>query len=315
MAGVQCSIKMAAQKTGLSPHVIRMWQKRYEAVNPERSESHRRLYSDKEIERLTLLGVATRSGHRISDIARLTEEELRLLVSEIPPGREPANPLPASTHGVLERIVVATKKMERKALEDAFDHSAVSFGHHGMLKSVIAPAAQIVGELWRDGVITAAHEHFFSGTVRTFLLRRFKPFAESDRAPRMVVVTPLGQLHELGAALVAAAARDMGWRVFYLGANLPATDIAGAAIQHKANAVALSIVFPGDDSELPKELEYLKKLLPPETDLLVGGRASSSYASTLKKIGSIWASDLDELYRYLDHERLPKIDPETEAAN
>jgi methylmalonyl-CoA mutase cobalamin-binding domain/chain len=131
----------------------------------------------------------------------------------------------------------------------------------------------------------------------------------------MVVVTPLGQLHELGAAMVAAAARDMGWRVFYLGANLPATDIAGAAIQHKANAVALSIVFPGDDSELPKELEYLKKLLPPETDLLVGGRASSSYASTLKKIGSIWASDLDELYRYLDHERLPKIDPETEAAN
>lgn len=314
MSGVHYSIKMAAQKTGLTPHVIRMWQKRYEAVNPERSESHRRLYSDKEIERLTLLRVATQSGHRIGDIAQLTEEDLRSLVSEIPPGREPAKPLPASTHGVLERIVASTKSMDPAALEDAFDHSAVTFGHHGMLKSVIAPAAQIVGELWRDGVITAAHEHFFSGSVRTFLLRRFKPFAVSDRAPRMVVVTPLGQLHELGAAMVAAAARDMGWKVFYLGANLPASDIAGAAIKHKADAVALSIVFPGDDSELPRELEYLRKLLPAKTDLLVGGRASPSYSATLNKIGSIWASDLDELYRYLDRERLPRMDSETEAA-
>src|SRR6188508_411743 len=84
MAEIQHSIKFAARKSGLTPHVIRIWEKRYDAVSPDRTDTNRRLYSEAEIERLTLLRAATHAGHSIGNIARLPVEKLRELVGEIP---------------------------------------------------------------------------------------------------------------------------------------------------------------------------------------------------------------------------------------
>jgi methylmalonyl-CoA mutase cobalamin-binding subunit len=105
--------------------------------------------------------------------------------------------------------------------------------------------------------------------------------------------------------MVAAAANDMGWRVVYLGTSLPAIEIAGAARQHQARAVALSIVFPGDDPSLPWELEQLRKHLPVETKIIVGGRAAESYTVTLEKIGAAQTQELKELYKILEEMRVP----------
>src|SRR4051812_29880471 len=74
------TIKVVARRTGLSQHVIRIWEKRYEAVTPARSEGNRRLYADEEIARLQLLQQATLAGHSIGQIARLPTEDLRKLV-------------------------------------------------------------------------------------------------------------------------------------------------------------------------------------------------------------------------------------------
>ena len=103
-----------------------------------------------------------------------------------------------------------------------------------MLQRVIAPLAQTIGELWRDGSITAAHEHFASAVIRISLGHAAKPFAGVEGAPVLVVATPSGQLHELGALLVGAAASNFGWHVTYMGASLPAGEIAGAARQNRA---------------------------------------------------------------------------------
>ncbi|HWC58696.1 MAG TPA: MerR family transcriptional regulator, partial [Verrucomicrobiae bacterium] len=71
------TIQAVSRRTGLSPHVIRIWEKRYNAVLPSRTESNRRLYSGEEIERLALLRDVSRAGHTISSIARLSTPELR----------------------------------------------------------------------------------------------------------------------------------------------------------------------------------------------------------------------------------------------
>ena len=105
--------------------------------------------------------------------------------------------------------------------------------------------------------------------------------------------------------MVAAAANDMGWRVVYLGTSLPAVEIAGAALQHKARAIALSIVFPGDDPNLPAELESLRRHLPEEIRIIAGGRAAESYASTLTTIRALHAQELKGLYRILEEMRVP----------
>ena len=182
-------------------------------------------------------------------------------------------------------------------------------GAQGLLQRVIAPLAQNIGELWRDGSITAAHEHFASAVIRIFLGHAANSFAGSNNAPVLIVTTPAGQIHELGALLAGAAAANLGWHVTYLGANLPAAEIAGAARLNRARAVALSLVYPEDDSRLEQELLRLRELLPPEITLLAGGRAMPAYRDALDTIGALQLKNLDHLCSTLDELRKPAKKP------
>lgn len=110
-----------------------------------------------------------------------------------------------------------------------------------------------------------------TAVLRTFLGNIARPIALHPRAPVLVVATPAGQLHELGAIIVAAASTSMGWRVVYAGACLPAEEIVSLAIHQGARAVGLSVVHPTDDPILPQELKLLRRLLPGATRILVGG--------------------------------------------
>lgn len=105
--------------------------------------------------------------------------------------------------------------------------------------------------------------------------------------------------------MAAAHAATLGWRVIYLGASLPAAEIAGAAQQHQAKAVGLSLVYPVDDPRLPGELNRLRSLLPTSTTLVVGGRAVPSYQAALQQAGAHAASSLEEFGRVLDRVRAP----------
>ena len=106
--------------------------------------------------------------------------------------------------------------------------------------------------------------------------------------------------HELGALLAAAMAANLGWHVTYLGASLPAPEIAGAAKQNRARAVALSLVYPTDDPRMDGELTRLRELLPPEVALICGGSAIAGYRSVLDRIGARPIADLGQLSGVLD---------------
>jgi DNA-binding transcriptional MerR regulator/methylmalonyl-CoA mutase cobalamin-binding subunit len=298
------SINIAAKRSGLTPHVIRVWEKRYNAVTPVRTETNRRQYSDEDIKRLALLREATLGGHKISNIASLPKDTLKSLTEEdrqhiqvderVPVIQEPES----GTH--LEACLVAIKSLDQKKLEEELTRSALSLGHQGMIMRVVAPLAQKLGHLWRLGEITAAHEHFASALIRTFLANISKPFAITDSAPGIVIATPVGQLHELGAVIVSATASSLGWRVTYLGTNLPAAEIAGAVAQNKANVLGLSIVFPENDPNLNDELCRLRSFLPSNTEIVVGGRASGAYHSALSDIGAHVCSDIHQCYEILE---------------
>ena len=105
-------------------------------------------------------------------------------------------------------------------------------------------------------------------------------------APRIIVATPAGQLHELGAVIVKDAAAQIGWHTTYLGASLPAAEIAGAAVQNRAVVVALSIVYPEDDPDLPQELISLRRFLPPERENSCRRPGSVGLFETLLRIGA-----------------------------
>lgn len=298
------SIQRAADLTGLSPHVIRIWERRYQAVTPVRTQSARRQYSDEQIERLRLLRQVTETGHTIGSVARLPTERLRSLLLDAGPA--PGRTDPPEAEGVAEDLLVraleAVKGMDAPALDTALQQAAVRLGAQGVLQRLVAPLAHAIGERWRSGAITAAHEHFATAVLRLFLGHAARPFASNTAAPVLVVSTPSGQLHELGVLMVGASAANLGWRVVYLGPSLAAAEIAGAVRQHQARVLALSIVYPEDDPALPGELARLRELLP-DTAIIVGGRAASAYHEALVGIRAHSASDLNELGLFLDRLR------------
>ena len=306
MPDAHFTIQAVAKRTGLTTHVIRIWEKRYRAVKPERTGTNRRLYSEEEIERLSLLRDITRSGHSIGPVARLPTETLRKLASESA-GERPVTSTerrPGAT-SLLDECVAAVTTLDAVRLEQVLKRAETELGSQGLLQRVVAPLARTIGDLWRDGTITAAHEHFASGVIRLFLGHAARPFAAAHDAPGLIVTTPTGQLHELGALLVGAAAANLGWRVLYLGASLPAAEIAGAARQNRARAVALSLVYPEDDPGMKGELTRLRELLPAGTPVLAGGRAMPAYRDALDKIGALQVNDLSNVYATLEALRKP----------
>jgi len=241
-------------------------------------------------------------------VAKLPTQALRKLAADASRDNGQATHVRTKAAGappLLEECIAAVKSLDSRALEEALKRGEIALGAQGLLQRVVAPLAQSIGDLWRDGTITAAHEHFASAVIRIFLGHAAKPFAGVESAPVLVVATPSGQLHELGALLVGAAAANMGWHVTYLGASLPAAEIAGAALQNRARAVALSLVYPEDDPRLEGELVRLRELLPPETVLLTGGRAMPAYRDALEKIGALQIKDFAHLSSILDDLRKP----------
>ena len=306
-------IQAVAERTGLTPHVIRAWERRYGAIKPERSPGKHRLYSEAEIERLVILNRAVRSGHSIGKIATLPTADLSALIAnhpapervEIAPGLEDAGA------ALRDEAIAAVRHFDSTGLEATLRRALVSLGHQGLLKLAVAPLAQEVGDRWRSGDLTAAHEHFFTAAMKAFLGDVTRQLTTPVHAPRIIVTTPAGQLHELGALMAAATATNLGWRAIYLGANLPSHEIAGAVLRNEATAVALSIVYPEDDPLLPRELTDLAGALPSSVRILAGGRAARGYFETLVRIGALYSESLSEFGSQLDG--LRRIGPRTAA--
>jgi methylmalonyl-CoA mutase cobalamin-binding subunit len=114
------------------------------------------------------------------------------------------------------------------------------------------------------------------------------------------MASPTGQLHELGALIVATTTASNGWQVTYLGPSLPAEEIAATAHQSQARAVALRLVYPPDDPFLRGELIKLRCGLPEGVVVLVGGQAYDAYRNVLEKIGALVLEELADLRKQLD---------------
>lgn len=300
------SIGVAETRTGLSAHTIRAWEKRYGAVEPERSDGGHRLYSDEQIRRLGLLARLTERGHRISHVADLPTDELTsLLETTLSEARTEAGPGDGSgavagegadAAAELEgELFEAIRAFDGDRLEAAFRRAALDLSARSLIEEVVTPLLHRVGEAWEAGEISPAHEHLLSGVVMRTLGWILDGCRPAPDAPKLVVATPTGQRHNLGALLAAATAASLGWETVYLGGDLPGAEIAGAAARTGARAVALSVVYPADDPELTTELRTLAEGLPGGVTLLVGGGGAVGYAGVLEEVGARRLADFAEL--------------------
>jgi methanogenic corrinoid protein MtbC1 len=294
-------IEAVAQRSGLSQHLIRIWERRYAVVRPIRTESNRRLYTEADVARLALLNRAVHTGHRISDIAKLSTPKLEQLV-----GKDFPNVAVSRVKGkrvspnFVELALNAIVQFDSEELGAILSHAELDLGQARALDQVVMPLMELLGEKWKDGNIRIAHEHMASAVIRNHVGALLASMRYPANAPSIVVATPAGQLHEVGALVVAVAAALEGWRPVYLGLNLPADEIAGAVQKSNARAVALSLVYPSDDLKLPAELNRLRRLISDEVPLLIGGRAAEAYGNAIDSVHAFHLTDIGGFRRQLD---------------
>lgn len=271
-------IGVVAERTGLSQELLRVWERRYGVVVPERGEGGQRLYSDDDIERLRLLRRATQGGRSIGGVAGLSSAELLRLVREDDEasiarhGRKPAAPLDEE----VLRAVTYAREMDAAALDVLLRRTASTVGVPSFVEGMVAPFMRRVGDEWHAGRLTPAHEHLATSVVQRVLATLLASLPAEPGAPSLVVASLTGDRHEVGVMVAAAAAASEGWRVVYLGADLPAGDIMGAAEKTGAAAVAISIVYVDSVDRMAGELRSLRLLLRASVPVLVGGAGAAA---------------------------------------
>lgn len=286
-----CPIQRASQLSGLTAHVIRIWERRYNALSPSRTCTNRRMYCDEAILRLKLLRTLTEAGHRIGSVARLCTSELEDLVNRLTtPVTTVPEPALEQAGEFVEAAMAASKKYDSDMLLCVLLKARRKLGQRGMLHQVICPLIMKIGDEWRQGSLRPSHEHIATAVIRELLLTPVPGSVTPPDAPELIVATPAGEVHELGALIITASARDLGWHVTYLGTNLPVEEIAACAIARQARAVALSVVYPEKCPSVEAKLRRMRELLPPGMTLIVGGRAAEGYRAGVAELDIQWAN-------------------------
>jgi methylmalonyl-CoA mutase cobalamin-binding subunit len=294
-------IGVAAERTGLSPDVIRAWERRYGAVVPARDESGQRRYSDAEVERLRLLRRATDAGRSISDVAGLERDSLAELVRGDEAGRRAAGRSAPEGSPVPDLEALALS-LDGEGLEAGLRRALLARGFVGFAEQVAAPLLRRLGDGWHAGEVTVAQEHLATATVRRVLetTRDMGGGAENGSRPVAVVATLDGERHEVGALMVATTATLAGWRVAYLGADLPIPEVVSAAESTGASAVLISGTYGVAGEELVSGLRRLRSALPAAVEVYAGGAAARRSRGDLEPVGVHCPQDLEALRAALE---------------
>lgn len=297
-------MRLVMSRTGLSADTLRAWERRHGAVKPRRSAGKQRLYSDSDIERLSLMQQLTREGHSIGEIARLSAASLSSLLEEAPA----AAGQPDVVDAVVIQAMSAAELMNTATLETVLRRAALTHGSEMLLDRILPKFLRAIGKRWHSGEISVAHEHHATAAVRRVIDWTTDAWAPGLSAPKLIVATPPGEQHELGALLAAAAAMSEGWRVVYLGANMPADLLLDAIGRVGARAVALSLVYGRGRAEKDAVLRVLRGV-PPHVAVIIGGEGAAKHRAAFRKAGARLLPDFASFRRSLRTLRSSELEP------
>ena len=266
-------IGAVARRIGVSVHTLRVWERRYAAVQPSRTEGGDRLYSEADVERLALIRRLTLVGHSVSTIAGRPTEELQGLydaaISRTSATRQQA------PH---DELLQAIEELDVEAIERVLGRVAASLSPREIALDFLTPVLREVGARWESGRLGIGHEHLATSSLRR-LLSSVTRGVSLPGSPVAVVATPAGERHELGALVVAMLARLRGFGVVYLGADLPASEIVGALHATRARMLLLSIACGGSAS-IAQEVASIEASAPRGCEIVVGGSGAEHLSLT-----------------------------------
>lgn len=274
-------LRTVSQLTGLSPDILRAWEKRYQVVTPRRGPRGARLYSGEDVAHLRLLAEVVAAGRSIGDIARLERADLEKLAAEnvgaiAAPPQEAVPP----ARRVVQEAIEAVELFDAGRLHRALSDALVGLGVLRFLDAVALPLLREVGDRWNVGDLSIADEHLVSGVLHG-LLSGIIHSRGPNEGQRILITTPSGERHEFGALVAAMIAAEAGLEVIYLGGDTPGTDIGEAADRCAARVVTLGIVNTDNHARAVDEVRKTAARLPITTELWLGGEDAARVSAAV----------------------------------
>jgi DNA-binding transcriptional MerR regulator len=287
-------IGTVSRLTGLSADVVRVWERRYGAIKPQRSEGGSRLYSEADIVRLRRLRQAVELGHAIGQVAKLPESELENLSSK---HRAPFSSQKDSTDTyeiTRERFLEAINRMDVLAAEAELTRAAMLHPVRVVVKNVLAPLLSEIDERWAHRNPGIAPGRVATGLIRNLLCSLLRLHLPDDGAEAIILATPSGERHEFGILIGALIAATRGWQIIYLGTDISAVEIVRTAKLVKARGLVMTLTTP-DEVQTSGELKAIAEQLAPHTRVWIGGSEAPKHRDLIEHADWILIRDLDDL--------------------
>lgn len=246
------SIKELEKITGVKAHTIRVWERRYSLLSPNRTDTNIRLYSDSEVKRLINISILNRNGLKISKLADLSDAEICEKILHL-------NSDIKLHQDVIENLISAMIDLDETKFVKIFSNSILHFGFENTITEVIFPFLNRVGILWQTSSINPAHEHFVSNLIRQKMLVAIdavEPYIK-PWSRRFLLYLPEGEYHELSLLFAYYILKKNNHQVVYLGQSVPYKDVLRITKIAKPDVIICSVVTAIESS---RQFDYLKNL-------------------------------------------------------
>ncbi|MGE0887430.1 MAG: MerR family transcriptional regulator [Blastocatellales bacterium] len=288
-------IGTVSRLTGLSADVVRVWERRYQAISPQRSDGGSRLYSDAEIARLRKLRQAVELGHAIGQIAKLPDDELENLAGKHRATFAIANQDLADPHAITrERFLEAIARMDVVAADEEIHRAATLYPPRVIVRNIVVPLLAEIGDRWAHRDFGIAQEHVATNLIRNLLSSLFRLYPPDEAAETIVLATPAEERHEFGILIAALIAATRGWRVVYLGADLPALEIVRAVKLTKARVLLLSVVN-SQNPQIANELKTIADNIPNNSRVWIAGADAANHRTLIEQADWILVHEFEDL--------------------
>lgn len=258
------SIKDLEHLSGVKAHTIRIWEKRYALLDPDRTDTNIRSYSDQDVRRILNVAMLVKNGYKISNVATFDEVKLQAEILRI-------NKYANDPDKDIDQLLFHTVNLDTFGFEAMIDKIIGELGFSKTIQQVIFPFFERIGILWQAGSIFTAHEHFVSNLIRNRLIRETAKFESNEASKSVLFFLRENEWHELGLLYFNFLAAQAGLRCVYLGQSLPFEDLANLLTANKYDFVCTSFIYAIEKPELELYLANLSMVFN-QNKILIAGR-------------------------------------------
>jgi DNA-binding transcriptional MerR regulator len=247
------SISQLSQFSGIKPHTIRIWEQRYNAFKPNRSDGNTRYYDDTQLRRLLNIVSLIENGYKVSSLCLMSDHDLYSKVSNLN-----ISEISESTEYFVSQLIAAGISYDTNYFEIIFSDCVLKFGMKDAYMKVIHPMMERIGLMWATDSLPTAHEHFISNIVRQKLLVVLDSIEAPDPASESwLLFLPENEFHEIGLLYAQLVIRLSGKKVIYLGSNLPVESVISAIKNIKPENILMFLVHYDLPVQIQKSLDKL----------------------------------------------------------